>query len=453
MDAVREVTLEDMLRAREARAERIGRASAEQECPLVSFTMNIPGPVKISPLIRRGFREGLRRLEAALGEAGISFSLLSREEEFTGCEALYVLYGSAGNVKRICVAIENADELSRLFDLDVIDGGAAVSRTALGFAERGCMVCGAPGRGCASRRIHDADALRQAADRRLAGYFDPADCEAISKLATRSLLSEVNATPKPGLVDRSNTGSHRDMDLTLFERSAMALAAFWGECFTIGRDTAAAPAAETFRKLRGAGLAAEQAMLAATGGVNTHKGAVFLLGTLCGAAGRLRDRTFPRPTVTELLEECGRMTAAAMEADFSAIRARGGRTAGERLYLTHDLRGARGEIAAGFPSVRFTALPALRAALDAGCEYAPSVALLHLIALGKDTNMFRRGGEDGAVWGAAEAARLIAGGRIPTLEEIKELDQRFIKRNLSPGGCADLLAVTLFLQIWEQGER
>ena len=453
MDTIREVTLEDMLAAREKRTECIAGASLTHQKPLISFTMNIPGPVKVSPLIRRGFREGLLRLENALFSAEIPFSVLYKEEAFTGCEALYVLDGVAENIKRIGVSVENSDALSRLFDLDVIDAdGTAVSRTVLGFEERGCMVCGAPGRGCASRRIHDADTLRKAAEMRLTDYFDPMDCQSVSALAVESLIAEVNATPKPGLVDGRNTGSHRDMDLPLFERSAAALAPFWGECFMVGRETADAPPKETFRQLRSAGLAAEEAMFAATGGVNTHKGAIFLLGTLCGAVGRLRDRAFPRPSASDLLRECGRMSKAAIAEDFAAIQARGSQTAGEALYLTHGLRGARGELAEGFPSVRLTALPALKAALEAECEYAAPVALLHLIALGRDTNMFRRGGESGAAWGASEAAGLISGGRIPALSEIEELDQRFIEKNLSPGGCADLLAVTLFLQKWEQGE-
>lgn len=452
MDMIREVVLSDMLEARETRAARIADALRHGHRTLLSFTMNIPGPVKVTPLILRGFREGQRRVEGALSAAH-SFFLLFESEHFTGCEALYAIDGDAATIKKICIELENADGLSRLFDLDVIgaEGGAA-SRTELGCAERGCIVCGVPGRGCASRRIHSIEELQQAVKDRLVDFFDPIDRNTIVSLATESLLGEVRVTPKPGLVDRSNSGSHRDMDLPLFEKSAAALAPFWEECFSTGRKTASAPAGETFRQLRAVGLAAENAMLAATGGVNTHKGAVFLMGTLCGAIGRLINRQRHRPTAEELLAECGAMTAAAMESDFRRIRENGARTAGERLFLDHGLRGARGEAADGFPSVKNTALPVFRSLMANGCsrEHSAAITLLHLIAMGTDTNLFHRGGADGAAWAAREAAKLIENGRIPTAEEIAELDLAFIERNLSPGGCADLLAVTLFLDRWER---
>ena len=455
MEPIREVVLADMLAAREARAERIDSALRDGHGTLVSFTMNIPGPVKVTPMICRGFREGQRRLEHALRDAALPFSPLFIGEAFTGYEALYTVDGSAADVKRLCISLENADGLSRLFDLDVIGTeSGAVNRTELGYAERGCMVCGAPGRGCASRRIHSVEELRSAAKRRLREFFDPFDQREIMELATESLLAEVRVTPKPGLVDRSNSGSHRDMDLPLFEKSAAALLPYWGECFAVGRDTAEEPAGETFRRLRPVGLAAEKAMFSATGGINTHKGAVFLMGTLCGAVGRLIDQQLDRPTAEKLLEECRAMTREAMEDDFARIRQNGAKTAGEVLYLDHGLRGARGEAADGFPSVRGTSLPAFRSLLAKGCEreHAAAVTLLHLIAMGTDTNLFHRGGAEGAAWAAAEAERLIENGRIPTLAEIAELDERFVGRNLSPGGCADLLAVTLFLDRWERLE-
>lgn len=456
MDAIREVTLEDMLAAREARSQRMAQAVADTSRSVVSFTMNIPGPVKASSLIRRGFREGCRRLESAFSGENISYKLLHRSEEFTGCEALYAVDGDSDEVKRLCVIVEDCDELSRLFDMDVIaPERKTVSRTELQYAERGCMVCGAAGRGCASRRLHDVAALQAETNRRLVSYFERADEETVAQIAAWSLLAEVNVTPKPGLVDRSNTGSHADMDLPLFERSAAALTSFWGECFALGRETADCPPEETFRKLRPLGLEAEKRMLSATGGVNTHKGAIFLMGTLCGAVGRLWNGGHPFADPDSLLAECGRMTADAMEAEFSCMHEKKGCTAGERLYLKHGLRGARGEAADGFPSVRDTSLPALKAVLAAGCseEHAAAATLLHLIALGTDTNMYHRGGEKGAVWGAEMARELIQNGRIPTPAEIEELDRKFIERSLSPGGCADLLAVTLFLHRLESPEQ
>lgn len=447
------VTLEQMLAAREARGERI--AAALDRAPLVSYTMNIAGPVKNSPLIRRGFGEGLRVLTSAFATHGMPLCLLNGTDSATGCEALFSAGGDALAVKRICAAIEDAGDLGRLFDMDVIDkDGRKLDRSELGLSERGCMICGAPGRGCAARRIHSAEELRAETERRLRGHFLNLDRKTIENLATDCLIAEVNVTPKPGLVDRANTGSHTDMDLPLFEKSAAALASFWGDCFAIGVETAALAPEETFFRLRGAGLAAEKTMLEATAGVNTHKGAVFLLGTVCGAIGRLWSAAQPCRDVDEIARECSRMTAAPLNEEFVRMRAQGtADTAGADLYLRRGMRGARGEIMDGLPGVRETALPAMKAALSQGCSenHAAAVALLNLIARGTDTNMVKRGGEDGALWGAEAAKKLLRAASTPEIEQVSALDREFIARNLSPGGCADLLAVTLFLGSWEQG--
>lgn len=447
------VTLEQMLAARDARQARLDAALSR--APLVSFTMNIAGPEKNSPLIRRGFLVGCRRLTDAFAAHGIPLTLLEETDAVTGCEALFAAEGDAQAVKAICAEIEDADELGRLFDMDVIDlSGRKLAREALGLSERGCMVCGAEGRGCAARRLHSVDELQLETARRLRGFFAEADRDAIAALATQSLIDEVRVTPKPGLVDRNNSGSHTDMDLALFEKSAAALTPYWAECMRIGMESAHLASEETFARLRRAGLSAEQTMLAATGGVNTHKGAIFLLGTLCGAAGRLWTADTPCRDTQTLCAECARMTRAPLSAELSRMDAATSTTAGARLYLQSGMRGARGEIMDGLPGVLTTALPALKNALAHSCDenHAAAIALLHLIARGTDTNMVKRGGADGAAWGARQAKFLLDAAQFPALEDISALDRAFVARNLSPGGCADLLAVTLFLHTWEQTE-
>ena len=418
--------------------------------PLVSFTMNIAGPEKNSPLIRRGFLVGCERLEKAFAAHGVALTLLERTDEITGCEALYAASGCALTAKALCAACEDADELGRLFDMDVIDSdGRHIPRGELGLQERGCMVCGAAGRGCAARRTHGVEDLQRETNRRLTDYFCKADTADVAALAVQSLLDEVRVTPKPGLVDRNNSGSHTDMDLALFEKSAAALAPYWVECVTIGMESAALAPEETFARLRRAGLAAEQTMLAATNGVNTHKGAIFLLGILCGAVGRLWTADAPCRDAKTLCEECARMTAAPLGEEFVHLAPD---TAGARFYLQCGMRGARGEVMDGLPGALGIALPALKAALAHGCDrnHAAAIALLHLIARGTDTNMVKRGGADCAAWGAQQAKKLLESEPRPSLEKIETLDARFIERNLSPGGCADLLALTLFLYAWEQ---
>ena len=192
---MREVTLQEVLDARDRRAEEQRRLLALHGRPLLSFTMNIPGPVKDSPLIRRGFDEGLRLLDAALDGAGIA--RLSRKEirAVTGCELLCALDAPAEQVKALCLRIEDGSPMGRLFDMDVI--GPDGRKLARG-EERRCLVCGAAGRGCASRRLHSLEELSAAVTGLLREGLLAADADRVDALATRALLDEVDTTPKPG---------------------------------------------------------------------------------------------------------------------------------------------------------------------------------------------------------------------------------------------------------------
>lgn len=444
-----QITLTQILEARDRRAENQRRLRLLHDCPLISFTMNIPGPVKNSPLIRRAFYVGLERLQGILDQEGLKPLDPLLTDADTGCEYLCAVQGEAPRLKTLCETIEDREPLGRLFDMDVLDrNGEKLSRR----EQRGCLVCGALGKGCASRRLHSVEALQQAVKQRMEIGLLAVDAERIGTLATEALLEEVNTTPKPGLVDRNNTGAHQDMDLETFYRSTQALRAYWPACFRTGAKTAREAPEETFARLRALGLAAERKMLAATGGVNTHKGAIFLLGTVCGAIGRLWSAEDPCRDPSAVGEACALMSQKAMEADFSQMKARGeGRSFGEQIYLQHGIRGARGELAAGLPSVLRVGLPQLQAALARGVDRndAGAITLLYLIAQGTDTNLMHRGGMDVAAAAVEEVRELLNASPYPKLSDMLRLDDRFIQQNLSPGGSADLLAATLFLLDWE----
>ena len=434
-----EVTLAQILEARDRRAEFQRTLLEMYGYPLISFTMNIAGPIKCSPLIERAFRFGLNLLDNRLSPELV----LDRRIEIsdTGCQAFYCVKKAASELKQLCISIEDASPLGRLFDLDVIDSdGIALKRPSL----RGCIVCGAPGRACAAGRLHSVAELQFTTNRIITEHFAPADAKKIAALAVQSLIDEVNTTPKPGLVDRRNNGSHRDMDISTFLKSAAALEPYFQDCVKIGQQTATQSPEETFLCLRVAGLSAEKEMYAATGGVNTHKGIIYTLGILCGALGRLWTPETPIALIPRLFDECAQMAQPSVSSDIATFD---GSTAGQRLYLSQGIPGIRGEVAAGLPSVKNISLPAYQTGLRAGLSANISgvIALLHLIAEVKDTNLYHRGGVEGAEFAANAARALLRENESPRLEQIEALDDAFIARNLSPGGCADLLAVTYFV--------
>lgn len=444
----REVTLMEMLETREVRAGRQRELLERYARPVVSFTLNIAGPVKNGPVIRRAFREGLLRLEDALAARGLRPLHQEEVDRPTGCEALWAVDGPARTVKELCAGIEDRDPLGRLFDLDVLDPeGGKWDREALGFPPRPCLVCGKAGKGCASRRLHSVEELQEKTREILKNFFARQDRKFLAAQGARALLYEVCTTPKPGLVDRHNNGSHKDMDVFTFLDSTAALLPYLERAAAIGQETAHMMPEETFERLREAGLGAERTMLQATGGVNTHKGAIFSLGCVLGAAGRLWAPEGPCREPELISLECARMAAPAVIKTFSMLTAERACTAGERLYLETGLRGVRGEVAEGFPSVLSIGIPTFQALREQGStlEAAGVATLLALIAKTADTNLISRGGREGQQWAARQAGDLLSGGPRPDLEAVRELDRAMIQRNLSPGGCADLLAITYFL--------
>lgn len=445
-----EVSLREMLAARERRAAR-QRALLEEGGTLICFTMNVAGPIKINDEIETGFSLGLRRLENQLRASAIP--VLRREErrEVTGCEALLLVQGDALAVKRLTVALEQNDALGRLFDMDVLRGdGSKVERQELGMEGRRCLLCDNAAQVCARSRAHRLEELWQETETILRDAAREELCIRSARLAVQALLYEAATTPKPGLVDRRDSGSHRDMDFFTFQASAAGLWHYFYRCTAIGFDTRGQTAPQTLAALRFPGREAEGEMFRISGGVNTHKGAIFSLGILCGALGRLREQQ--RHDAACVLAECASMTRGELTREFADLTERGAATAGERLYLRHGITGVRGQAEAGFPAVGEIGLPKLEEGLargmsinDAGCA-----ALLAMLAQTDDTNLIHRGGYERAQALRREIGELLRREPFPDEKTLVQWNDVFVEENLSPGGTADLLAMVYLLHFWKE---
>ena len=444
-----EVTLLEMLEARERRALRQQALLAQYGRTMVCFTMNIAGPVKNSSLIRRGYALGKKRLRQQLRLAGIGVAYFEEIQEKTGNEAIFLLDAAPLAVKQVTVEIEDHAPIGRLFDMDVLcPDGRKVDRQELGREGRKCLICGGMAQACARSRTHAVPELQEKTRKILEGALLREDCQTAARLASQALLYEVAATPKPGLVDRENSGSHRDMDFFTFQASVAALYPYFYQCVNIGRQTA--DAKETFRRLRLPGKLAEGEMLHATAGVNTHKGAIFSMGILCGALGRLERQQWRNPEV--ILAECAAMTEGLVSRDYGNLTPETAKTAGQKLYLQYGITGVRGQAEAGFPAVLNVGLPKLEAALAAGktINEAGCAALLAMLADTVDTNMIHRGGYALAKETSENLKILLKKEPLPTKETLEALDAEFMRRNLSPGGTADLLALVYLLHFLKE---
>ena len=327
-----------------------------------------------------------------------------------------------------------------------------MDREELRLPGRRCLICGGPAKVCSSRRIHTVAELQEKTTEILTDARNAQDTADAARQAVRALLYEVTTTPKPGLVDRRNSGSHKDMDVFTFMDSAAALYPYFESCARTGRETTAQPAPETFTALRPLGCEAEGEMLEATGGVNTHKGAVFSVGIVCAALGRLDRALWSDPV--RVLAEVSAMTAGLTAGDFEGVTAESATTAGQKLYVQYGITGVRGQVEAGLPAVLNVGLPALEAGRAKGYDFdrAGGGALLAILANSTDTNIIARSSRERQLALTGELKALLAKTPYPDKAALAALDDRFIAENLSPGGSADLLALTYLLYFFKTEE-
>ncbi len=403
-----------LLDARERRAARQTELLTRHRLPLISVTMNIPGPVKRTPLIDLAFDVLLKKLPPAV-EKHVT-------KEATGCEAILVCDDDAAVLKDLCVAIEEAAPVGRLYDLDVIDvTGEKLARS----RPRTCLVCGRDAFPCARSRAHSVAELTAAVNALLTDFA----ADYLADIAVNALITEVELTPKPGLVDKNNSGAHRDMDLPLFYRSAEALRPWFSAAVKLGITTS-----DCADALRRVGIDAEAAMLAATGGVNTHKGVIYSFGLLlCALGQRLSGGGDVFDAVSVLAKGCHR-DAPPVGTHGSAVKAK------------YGAGGARQEAMAGFPTARY-GYDLYRTSGDLFTVF------LSLLARCDDTNLLHRGGEAGLFYVKSEAKRILSADKACRDAMLFALDAALIAKNLSPGGSADLLALVVLMDgtrgIWE----
>jgi triphosphoribosyl-dephospho-CoA synthase len=258
------------------------------------------------------------------------------------------------------------------------------------------------------------------------------------------LIDEAELTPKPALVDCRGNGAHHDLDLALLRRSARALQ---------GGFAAIARAANGDRPLRvreeigRIGRDMEQRMLAVTDGSNAHRGAIWALGLLVAAAARRGSDRNAASIATE----------AAMLARLPDRFARRSPSNGERVRLKFGATGARGEAQAAFPHAIRLGLPTLRTARQRGAaeNCARLDALMAIMSSLDDSCLLHRGGPPALETAKAGArAVLLAGGTTTSagLKRLHRLHADLMTRWASPGGSADLLGVTLFLDQLESSD-
>jgi triphosphoribosyl-dephospho-CoA synthase len=427
-----------LLAARDGRQRALEAALARRpEAVLVMAGTNIPGRHKRRPGCRLLLRRAMDRLGAAL-----ELEPLASGQDLLGPWQLAAVAAPAGDAKRAAMAVEAREPAGRLLDLDIYrpgggqprPGGEPLSRVELGEPPRPCLVCAEPARDCMALGRHRPEELLERVDtllRGLAPALPALEPETLAAALALGARRELDLTPKPGLVDRRDNGSHPDLSHAAMAVSVDLLGLFYQDL--LGSARAGRPLADAVR----AGTEAERRMFQAIGS-NAHRGYIFLSGLVllaaCGGAGSFE--TLP-----------GRLATIAVEffrqGEPSASH-------GARVRRQHGLGGIRSEAERGLPAVFEHGWPAYREALDAGWDREQ--ADFHLMAVlmqrVEDTTAVSRCGPGALDRLRRDGARLqwlVERGKRPQAW-LAGLNRAYRGWGLTMGGVADCLALVFALQ-------
>ena len=254
----------------------------------------------------------------------------------------------------------------------------------------------------------------------------------IGHLASMALQAELDTTPKPGLVDRNDNGAHRDMDYALMHRSIQALHPYFVRLAQIGFDNPQ-PRHDEIQQV---GIEAEQAMFKATGGVNTHKGALFSIGLAAVALGGMACSN--NAQLHSLSNSIASL--ASLFPDTSG-------THGSKAKANNKLKGALDNAREGYTQLFKAWLPFYLDRLAEGDRYALHKTLLRIMCDLDDTNIVYRTSMETMQEVQAEARRMLE--HIPETTHfeaaLQAMNTDYIRRNISPGGSADMLSLVVFL--------
>ena len=396
--------IKEVLAFHDAVSEKRAALIKKYSLPAVTFTLNIAGERKRSALSDFVFDSGIER--AAVLKNSVH---TERLETPAGICAFFVLEEKAAVLKEKCMALED-EKNGRLFDFDVTDeNGACLSRE----FPRKCLLCERPAKECGRSRSHPLSEIERKTDEILCAFA----AEYLGERAVSALFEELYLTPKPGLVDRNGSGAHSDMDFRLFEKSITAIAPFFEKAVSAGLSGGG------IKELEKLGIEAENAMFSATDGVNTHKGAVFLFLLLLSAYGKcLRSGG-------NVLSE---VSALAREKELPSG------THGAFIREKYGNIGALSEAEKGLPLAKLGA-----EMLENGESELRT--LFKIMSLCDDTTVLYRGGKEALDFVKASAENALKLPETALIKESERLDGEFIKRRISPGGSADILALSIFL--------
>jgi len=414
--------------------------------PSLSLSLNVPGFPKNNSTTKAFFRYCLRDLKYTLKSYQIDIIDNEAIETSDAAGDFFLVPFLPGvlnlqAIKQVCEDFEQNHPLGRFIDADLND---QEGNTVSSGKSKLCFFClERPAIECRRENAHDADELRSFMFPRMAGYNrmqqESDIVKKLSSLAQQALLYEISLTPKPGLVDKFSNGSHADMNYQTFIDSSAAIFPWFGELIQEGLAFNNSDLSKVLPLIRNIGLRMESAMFEATQNVNTQKGIIFLMGLSLFACGKLFSQSdrFNIDTFRSLVSDICKDLVTRELADSSGS----GKSHGEEIFMKYGFSGARGEAESGFGMVFGFGLPQLTGVAKLNDE-AVIRSFLAIASNNNDTNILYRRGPDVLTRFQNLCKNALENLNDKNYSAVIEFCKT---ENISPGGSADLLAVTIFV--------
>lgn len=444
-------TLNKILEARENRASlRINFAGKGYNS--LSLSLNIPGYPKSNDLVSSFFKEVLNDLKIYLEANRIQ--IINKEELKITDEAgdFYITSipfqrADIEHIKQVTERFEESYKLGRLIDVDIFNVDAQPVSSG---KKKLCYYCGKHSAiSCMREKRHTYKEIRGKIFADVQMYLEDSKkkrfVRKISMLALKALLYEVSLTPKPGLVDFENSGSHSDMNYFTFLNSSAALSAYFRDFCLLGYNFSG-NYKEILPKIRQIGLQTEKAMFEATGNVNTQKGLIFLFGICLFSISKIYSENI-KFTDAEFRKIVKKITKNIVKNELNSST--NNKTHGEKVFGKFGTigTGVRYEVENAFPTIFETALPYFNENLNHKIyknsdklQEILQTGLLKIMSQNNDTNILYRSNLE-----TLNFVKKSAKKAVKNIEEFKNLCEYCKVKNISPGGSADLLAVSLLI--------
>jgi holo-ACP synthase/triphosphoribosyl-dephospho-CoA synthase len=441
------------LAAREQRAI-LKKQIAQKGYLCLSLSLNVPGFPKSNPAVHQFFGCCLSELQFFLKSHLID---IQHKESVEICDEagdfflapIPIGLSNLAGLKQICEDFEGSHPLGRFVDVDLNDAkGEPISSG----KSKLCFFCQVrPAIECRRENTHDPELLRSFMFSKMEEYCHKKRasdrCKQLASFALKALLYEISLTPKPGLVDKFSNGSHTDMDYLTFIDSSAAISCWFEEIAEAGFNFQDSDFTRALPVIRAIGLRMEEAMFSATGDINAQKGIIFLMGLSlfsCGVLYNREDRFEPDQFRTILKAVCKDL----VKKELAGI-ARAEKSHGEEIFTKYGFSGARGEAESGFQTLFRFGLPHLSEVGKLN-DAALTKCFLAIASINNDTNILYRRGP--AVLGTFQDLCKIS------LENFSDRNYLAVveyckNENISPGGSADLLAISIFIWSVMQAEN